>query len=130
MRYLLDTDTISFILRGEGRVEEHFRRLRPSDVCTSTIVVGDIELGLARRANRKLRRLSDRLFDILTVAPYDREAALRYGKVAASLLDSGTPIGVEDTMVAAHALALGLTLVTHNVRHFERVPGLHVEVWY
>jgi len=130
MRYLLDTDTISFILRGEGRVEEHFRRLRPSDVCTSSIVVGEIELGLARRANRKLRRLSDRLFDILTVESYDREAALRYGKVAASLLDSGTPIGVEDTMVAAHTLALGLTLVTHNVRHFERVPGLRVEDWY
>ena len=130
MRYLLDTDTISFILRGEGRVEEHFRRLRPSDVCTSPIVVGEIELGLARRMNRKLRRLSDRLFDILTVAPYDREAARRYGKLAASLLDSGTPIGVEDTMVAAHALSLGLTLVTHNVKHFERVPGLHVEDWY
>jgi tRNA(fMet)-specific endonuclease VapC len=130
MKYLLDTDTISFVLRGEERVEERFRRLRPSDVCTSSIVVGEIELGLARRANRKLRRLSDRLFDILTVAPYDREAARLYGTVAASLLDSGTPIGVEDTMVATHALALGLTLVTHNVRHFEQVPRLRVEDWY
>ena len=130
MTYLLDTDTISFIFRGEGRVEEHFRQLRPSDVCTSAIVVGEIELGLAHRANRKLRRLSDRLFDILTVAPYDREAAHRCGKVAASLLDSGTPIGVEDTMVAAQALSLGLSLVTHNVKHFERVPGLRVEDWY
>ncbi len=92
--------------------------------------MGEVELGLARRANRKLRRLSDRLFDILTVAPYDREAAQRYGKVAAALLDSGTPIGVEDTMVAAHALALGVTLVTHNIRHFERVPRLSVEDWY
>ena len=130
MKYLLDTDTLSFLLRGEGDVEGHFRRLRPSDVCTSPIVVGEIELGLARRKSRRLRRLVDQLFEILTVVPYDRDAAQRYGKIAASLLDSGTPIGVEDTMVAAHAMSLSLTLVTHNVKHLARVPGLRIEDWY
>ncbi len=130
MRYLLDTDTVSFILRGEGRVEDHFLRLRPSDICTSPIVVGEIELGLERRKNPRLRLLAERLFEILSVAPYDREAGQHYGRLAASLLATGTPIGVEDTMVAAHALSLGLTLVTHNTRHFERVPGLRVEDWY
>lgn len=130
MRYLLDTDTVSLIVRGEGSVEEHFRRLRPSDVCTSSIVVGEIELGLARRSSRTLRRVTNRLFEILAVAPYDGDAAKRYGKLAASLLERGTPIGVEDTMVAAHALSLGLALVTHNTRHFSRVRGLKLEDWY
>ena len=61
---------------------------------------------------------------------YDLDAARRYGRLAAVLLDQGVPIGVEDTMVAAHALSRGLILVTHNRRHFERVKGLHVEDWF
>ena len=130
MNYLLDTDTVSFLLRGEGGVEARFRNLHPSDVCTSPIVVGEIALGLARRRSRKLQRLTERLFEILTVLPYDQDAAQRYGKLAGNLLDSGTPIGVENTMVAAHALSLELTLVTHNLKHFRRVRGLPVEDWY
>ncbi len=130
MKYLLDTDTLSFILRGEGKVEEHFRAVRPSEVCTSPIVVGEIELGLARRSNRRLKRLCERLFEILHVVPYEREAARQYGTLAARLLDAGIPIGLEDTMIAAHALSLDLTLVTHNLRHFERVPRLRIEDWY
>lgn len=130
MKYLLDTDTISFMLRGEGRVEEHLVETRPSEVSTSPIVVGEIELDLARRSGQKPRRLVDRLFRFLTVLPYDTAAAQRYGRLAAALLDAGMPIGVEDTMIAAHALSLEATLVTHNLKHFERVPGLTVEDWY
>jgi tRNA(fMet)-specific endonuclease VapC len=130
MRFLLDTDTISFWLRGEGRVGEQLRALRPSQVCTSAIVVSELELGARRRGSRKLRRALDMFYSELTIAPYDRDAARRYGEVAAVLLEDGTPIGVEDTMVAAHTLALGLTLETHNVRHFERVPKLHIDDWY
>lgn len=130
MKYLLDTDTLSFILRGEGKVEEHFRAVRPSEVCTSPIVVGEIELGLARRSNRRLKGLCERLFEILHVVPYEREAARQYGTLASRLLDAGIPIGLEDTMIAAHALSLHLTLITHNLRHFERVPRLRVENWY
>lgn len=130
MKYLLDTDTLSFVLRGEGNVEKHFRSVRPSEVCTSPIVVGEIELGLARRSNRKLKRLSNRLLEILRIVPYEREAARQYGTLAAKLLDDGIPIGLENTMIAAHALSLNLTLVTHNLKHFEKVPRLRVEDWY
>lgn len=130
MRFLLDTDTISFALRGEGGVAEQLRRRSPSEVCTSSIVAGELELGVARRGSRKLRRELDGLYSGLEVLPYDVEAARRYGRLAAGLLDRGVPIGLEDTMVAAHALARGLTLVTHNRRHFERVKGLRIEDWY
>ncbi len=130
MRFLLDTDTISFALRGEGRVADELRRRSPSEVCTSSIVVGELELGVSRRGSRKLRRELEGVYAGLQVLAYDMEAARRYGRLAASLLDRGVPIGVEDTMVAAHALARKLTLVTHNTRHFDRVAGLRVEDWF
>ncbi|MEE9279658.1 MAG: type II toxin-antitoxin system VapC family toxin [Myxococcota bacterium] len=129
MRFLLDTDTISFALRGEGAVASELRRRLPSEVCTSSVVVGELELGVARRGSRKLRRELDGLYSGLDVLSYDVEAARRYGRLAAALLDDGVPIGVEDTMVAAHSLSRGLTLVTHNLKHFERVRGLRVEDW-
>ncbi len=129
MRFLLDTDTIRFALRGEGGVADRLRRRSPSQVCTSSVVAGELELGVARRGSRKLRRELDALYSGLEVLPYDLEAARRYGRLAAALLDHGVPIGVEDTMVAAHALSRGLTLVTHNRKHFERVKGLRVEDW-
>ena len=129
MRFLLDTDTISFALRGQGAVASELRRRSPSEVCTSSIVVGELELGVARRGSRKLRRELDGFYSGLEVLPYDVEAARRYGRLAAALLAGGVPIGVEDTMVAAHALSRGLTLVTHNLRHFRRVRGLKVADW-
>jgi tRNA(fMet)-specific endonuclease VapC len=129
VRFLLDTDTISFALRGQGGVADALRRRSPSEVCTSSVVAGELELGVARRGSRKLRRELDALYAGLEVLPYDLGAALRYGRLAAALLDEGAPIGVEDTMVAAHALSRGLILVTHNRRHFERVKGLRVEDW-
>jgi tRNA(fMet)-specific endonuclease VapC len=130
VRFLLDTDTISFALRGQGGVAEELRRRSPSEVCTSSVVAGELELGVARRGSRKLRRQLEGLYSGLEVLPYDLEAARRYGRLAAVLLDEGVPIGVEDTMVAAHALSRGLTLVTHNRKHFERVKGLRVEDWF
>lgn len=130
MRFLLDTDIISFALRGQGGVADELRRRSPSEVCTSSVVAGELELGVARRGSRKLRRELEGLYSGLEVLPYDLEAARRYGRLAAVLLDEGVPIGVEDTMVAAHALSLGLTLVTHNRKHFERVKGLRVEDWF
>lgn len=130
MRFLLDTDTISFALRGQGGVADELRRRSPSEVCTSSVVAGELELGVARRGSRKLRRELEGLYSGLEVLPYDLEAARRYGRLAAVLLDEGVPIGVEDMMVAAHALSRGLTLVTHNRKHFERVKGLRVEDWF
>jgi tRNA(fMet)-specific endonuclease VapC len=130
VRFLLDTDTISFALRGQGRVPAELRRRSPSQVCTSSVVVGELELGAARRGSRSLRRDLDALYSGLEVLPYDVEAARRYGRLAAVLLDAGVRIGVEDTMVAAHALSRGLVLVTHNRKHFDRVSGLRVEDWF
>jgi tRNA(fMet)-specific endonuclease VapC len=82
------------------------------------------------RGSRKLRRELDALYTGLEVIAYDLEAARRYGRLAAMLLDEGVPIGVEDTMIAAQALSRGLTLVTHNRKHFDRVRSLRLEDWF
>lgn len=130
MRFLLDTDTVSHWLRGEGGVVKRLPEVDPSQVCISAIVVQELELGVARRRSTKLRRSLDAFYRGISIAPYGEAAARRYGRLARTLLDRGVPIGVEDTMIAAHALSLDLVLVTHNVRHFVRVPGLVVEDWY
>jgi predicted nucleic acid-binding protein len=89
VRFLLDTDTISFALRGQGGVADELRRRSPSEVCTSSVVAGELELGVARRGSRNLRRELEGLYSGLEVLPYDREAARRYGRLAAVLLDEG-----------------------------------------
>jgi tRNA(fMet)-specific endonuclease VapC len=63
------------------------------------------------------------------VVPFGTEAADRFGRLSAALASKGTPIGTLDTMIAAHALALGVTLVTHSRKHFGRVRGLRLADW-
>ena len=65
----------------------------------------------------------------LVIAPYEEEAAERYGKIRAVLEKAGTPIGSLDCLIAAHAVALGVVLVTNNTNEFQRVPGLRLEDW-
>lgn len=129
MRFMLDTDAISFALRGQGQVAAEIRRRAPSQVCTSSTVVAELELGVARRGSRRLRAEVDAFCRGIVVLSFDGNAAERHGRLAAALLDDGAPIGVEDTMIAAHAISAGCTLVTHNRKHFARVSGLRVEDW-
>jgi len=127
---MLDTDTVSFWLRGEGRVAKRLLGVSPSAVCISSIVVQELELGAARRRSKRLRRILDDFYDGIAIASYDADAARRYGSLAAQLLKSGTPIGVEDAMIAAHARSRADVLVTHNTKHFRRIRGLAVDDWY
>lgn len=129
MRFLLDTDSVSYALRGEGRVADHIRQHRPSELCISAISLAELRVGADRRRSRRLHQLIDAFVGDVTVAPFDREAADRFGKVAAALRSRGSSIGVLDAMIAAHALQLGFTLVTHNLKHFRRVAELKVADW-
>jgi len=127
--YMLDTDTVSFALRGQGRVAIRLLAHRPSDICMSSLTLAELRYGADLRRSRKLNRLIDTFADSVAVADFDRAAAERYGGLGAQLSRRGVPIGTVDTLIAAHALALGLTLVTNNEKHFTRVPGLKVETW-
>jgi len=127
--FMLDTDTVSFALRGQGQVASHLLDHRPSDICISSITLGELRYGAARRQSRKLQRLIDTFVGAISVRPFDEAAGDRFGRVAATLAARGTPIGGFDTLIAAHALAAGLTLITNNTKHFDRVDSLRTDNW-
>lgn len=127
--YLLDTDTVSFALRGEGNVAESLLSRKPSQLAVSSLTVGELRFGAEKRKSKKLHRLIDSFLTGIGVLPFDLDAANHFGKLCAQLTRRGTPIGVVDTMIASHALALGRVLVTNNSRHFAKVTGLTLENW-
>ena len=128
-RYLLDADTVSYALRGQGQVASRVLEHPPSNICISSITLAELRFGAEAKKSQKLRRAIRSFVKDVAVLPFDEAAAEKFAEVAADLAESGTPIGVFDTLVAAQALSLGLTVVTNNTRHFSRVAGLKVENW-
>jgi len=130
MKYLLDTDTCVYLIKGRPpQVSERFRHHRLSAVGLSSIVVSELSWGVAKSGLQKNVDALDAFLAAFEVAPYDQVAAFVYGRLRAELERRGTPIGPLDTLIAAHALSLDLILVTNNEREFKRVPGLRVENW-
>ena len=127
--YLLDTDTVSFALRGQGGVGARLRATRPSDVSVSVITLAELRWGAERKRSKKLHAAIEAFVRILEVLPFDADAATAYGRIGTTLAARGTPIGEMDVLIAAHAVAVGRTLVTNNVRHLARVSGLTIENW-
>lgn len=131
MRFMLDTTTcVDLIRRRRERIVRRMQRLPPDDLCVSSVTLSELEYGAAKSANPGKNRFA--LAEFMTplhVAPYDDAVAPVYGRVRAELERAGTPIGPLDTMIAAHALSLGLTVVTDNEREFRRVSGLKVQNW-
>ena len=131
MRYLLDTDICVFLARRKAPgVLARFRDLRPGDVGMSVITHLEMVHGAWKSLRREenLGRIEE-LESLIPVLPLDASAGLHYGQVRAELERKGSPIGAYDLLIAAHALSLGLTLVTNNVREFRRIPQLRVENW-
>ena len=131
MKWLLDTTVCIAVIRR--RPESALRRLRGKQVGQvglSTITLAELEFGAATSQQPAKARAALREFLLpLEVATFDEAAAEAYGTVRAAMEKKGRPIGPLDTLIAAHALALGTVLVTNNTREFRRVPGLSVEDW-
>lgn len=127
--YMLDTDTVSYALRGHGRVGDRILEHRPSELCISSVTLAELRYGAELKGSEKLHRLIHTFVSNFPLVQLDAAAADAFGTVAAKLTRSGIPIGPLDTLLAAHALSLGSTLVTNNSRHFERVEGLKIESW-
>lgn len=128
-KFMLDTDTVSFALRGQGNVADEILKRVPSELCVSAVTVAELRFGAERRKSAKLHRLIDTFLATIAVKPFDQECADEFGRLANQLADRGEPIGEIDTYIAAHAKAMKVTLVTNNVKHFARVSGLKVENW-
>jgi len=130
--HVLDTNTVSYALRGEPAVVDRLRALTPADVAVPAIVVYELRYGLARlpraSATPRLAALSTFLAP-MRVLDFDQRCAERAATVRAELEAAGTPIGPHDVLIAATALAHGAALVTHKVREFCRVRGLTVLDW-
>ncbi len=132
MRYLLDTNIVSYYLRRttpmlEKRVGEALKR---HSAAISVITRAELRFGQAGMTPEDRRRgLIDSFLLRLPNIEWSTQAADHYGSLKDILKRQGTPIGDMDTLIAAHALAEDLILVTHNTRHFEKVPGLKLEDW-
>ena len=130
MKYLLDSNIISYALRSEGHVAAQIGRHRRSILAISVITVAELRFGWQRSGSSKLRSAIETFCQSMTVLDFDRAAAQCFADLAAVLVTRGTPIGTQDAMIAGHALATKLTLVTHNTKHFHKVPGLKLDDWY
>jgi tRNA(fMet)-specific endonuclease VapC len=129
-RWMLDTNTVSFIIRGTSAALRERLRLAPMhQLCISAVTEGELLYGLARKPQATaLHRAVQAFVQHLEVLPWDSAAAQRYGELRCSLEAVGQPLGGLDTMIAAHALACGCVLVS-NDQAFRRVPGARVEDW-
>ncbi|MFT7722022.1 MAG: type II toxin-antitoxin system VapC family toxin [Roseateles sp.] len=129
-RYLLDTNILSDLIRNpDGAAARHVEQVGAREVCTSIIVAAELRYGCAKKGSPRLQAKVDGVLAAIPVLPLDLPADCAYGGIRADLEAAGQPIGLNDLLIAAHARALGLTLVTDNMREFGRIPGLAVENW-
>jgi tRNA(fMet)-specific endonuclease VapC len=130
LRYLLDTNALSDLIRHPtGPVARRIAAAGEEAVCTSIVVACELRYGAAKKQSPTLTERIEALLGRITILPLETDADVHYAKIRAQLQRSGQPIGPNDLLIAAHALALGLTVVTDNVGEFSRVPGLSIENW-
>ncbi len=131
--YLLDSDTCVELLRNRNQhVAQRFRAISPTDLRLSSVVLSELYFGVFKspptHQGANLSTLVT-LVSGITIVPFDEAAAEVCGRIRADLESQGLPIGAYDIQIAATALAQ-LTLVTHNPKHFGRVPGLALDDWH
>lgn len=131
MKLMLDTNICIYLIKQQPpSVLERFLSHPVGDIGISSITVAELDYGASKsRQASKNRMALDHFIAPLDVAAFDREAASVYGRIRAALEQKGTPIGAMDLLIAAHAISLGVPLVTNNAREFRRVSGLKVENW-
>ena len=130
MRYLLDTNIVSDLIRNpQGRVAQHIRELGEAQVCTSIIVAAELRYGAAKKGSPRLTAQLEAVLGALDVLPFEAPADIAYGLLRARLEQAGQPIGGNDLLIAAQAVALGYAIVTDNEREFARIDDLPRENW-
>lgn len=131
MKLMLDTNTcIALIKRKPLHALEKFDEYQLGDIGLSAVTLAELRYGVAKSQHQDKNRAALEEFLLpLEIAAFDDVATEAYGVLRAALEKQGTPIGPLDTMIAAHALSLGATLVTNNTREFCRVSGLTVVDW-
>ncbi|KAB7785257.1 type II toxin-antitoxin system VapC family toxin [Methylorubrum populi] len=130
MRYLLDTNILSALIRSpRGPVTEQIRRVGEARVYTSVIVEAELRYGAARKGSERLSRQVEVVLGSIPIEPWREPFGRIYAELRLGLERAGTPIGANDLLIGAQALADGSVLVTDNTREFERLTGLTIENW-
>jgi tRNA(fMet)-specific endonuclease VapC len=129
MPYLLDTNIMSELMRHPaGRICDRIAQ-KEQRVCTSIIVVAELKYGVVKSGSRRFAGQLAAILGGIEVIPFETPAEVAYAELRTQLERAGRPIGGNDLLIAAHALALDLTLVTANEGEFSRVPDLRIENW-
>ena len=131
MKLMLDTNICIFIIKQQpAHVLKRFLEYQAGDIGISSITLSELSYGVAKSQHiEKNSKALDEFIVPLEVLAYDEKAALVYGSISSNMEKAGTPIGSMDMLIAAHAVSLGVTLVTNNTREFMRIPELTIIDW-
>lgn len=131
MNYLLDSNTLIYLFKGQGTVADHFYNMLPQNMFVPSIVLFELQVGVNKSNNpmRRMRQIKT-LLEQIGVLSFGEKEALASAEVRAILEAKGTPIGPYDIQIAGTAIANDLTLVTHNTKEFNRVDGLQITDWF
>jgi len=128
---MLDTNICIYTIKKKPEsVLNRFKEELSDGLCISSITLAELQHGVEKSERPEKNQIAlAMLISAMTVLPFDDRAAVEYGKICAYLQKKGTPIGTMDMFIASHAKSLNMTLVTNNIRKFERVPNLGLENW-
>lgn len=127
--YMLDTDISSYIIKRRPKsLAERFEE-RADALCVSVMTAAELRYGADKAGRAKLTELVGSFLERLAILDWTAEVTFHYATIRSAIERAGKPIGNMDLLIAAHAVSLGLTLVTNNMKHFAHVPALKTEVW-
>ncbi|MBQ9697988.1 MAG: type II toxin-antitoxin system VapC family toxin [Acidaminococcaceae bacterium] len=129
--YLLDTNICIYAINGRHpRLSQRLLTIHPNDIYISSVTVGELVYGAAKSWwGSRTRQIMYAFLANFTIIPFTEKDAVIFGRCRAGLTAAGTPIGAYDLMIAAQGISRNLTVVTHNMKEFSRVPGIVLEDW-
>lgn len=128
--YLLDTNICIYVINNKPiQVFEKFKQFQLGQLAVSSITASELTFGVEKSGSEKNKQALNKFLMPLDIMPYDEQAIWHYARLRQNLQSRGQTIGSLDMLIAAHALALDVTLVTNNIKEFERVEGLRLENW-
>ena len=129
--FILDTNTLIYFFKGMGDVSQRLLATPPSEIGIPTIVVYELEVGIAKSGSPSKRRAQlDVITGLVSILSFGREEAMASARLRAGLERAGSSIGPMDTLIAGTALSQGAVLVSRNLAEFERIRDLRVENWF
>ena len=126
---MLDTDTVSLLVRKNPSVIKNLIKHESDEICISVITYAELCFGLEKKGSEKLYNEVNAILEKLSIIDFDSSQSELYGKIRVKLEKSGTPLGDMDILIASTALSAGAILVSHNRKHFSKIDGIKVEDW-